>query len=288
MGNNKSDYLCRITGGVVNYVALSSREEADFGKKKDRVRVRIKKLEGRLQKVGEDGEEVKKELEYAREEYKDVSQQFLSMNMNLAFFYAERFRKVYPDVPYEEIFSFCTDKLCRAWGSWDWRRGYKFSTYYVSALRRGIGKFIATYREAYLYSGVSEGEKSAEGKRFILSLDKNLRDSDKTFVDTIPDKKRSNVYVSLRAEELLAILNSFIDELSPDQQIVLRNRYGLNGDGEMTLEGVARVLCNERRDRGSEMRRIVGRERVRQIQEAGLLKLRELLESRGYTLENLL
>lgn len=65
-----------------------------------------------------------------------------------------------------------------------------------------------------------------------------------------------------------ADLASVLDDLAANERTVLRRRFGLDGDEPETLEAVGRRLG-------------LTRERVRQIEAAGLRKLRALLAARG-------
>ena len=65
-----------------------------------------------------------------------------------------------------------------------------------------------------------------------------------------------------------ADLVSVLDDLAANERTVLRRRFGLEGDPPETLETIGRRLN-------------VTRERVRQIEAAGLRKLRALLHARG-------
>ncbi|PYM15185.1 MAG: hypothetical protein DMD81_15740 [Candidatus Rokuibacteriota bacterium] len=65
-----------------------------------------------------------------------------------------------------------------------------------------------------------------------------------------------------------ADLVSVLDDLAPNERAVLRRRFGLEGESPETLEAIGRSLG-------------LTRERVRQIEAAGLRKLRGLLQGRG-------
>jgi RNA polymerase sigma factor (sigma-70 family) len=65
-----------------------------------------------------------------------------------------------------------------------------------------------------------------------------------------------------------ADLVSVLDDLAANERTVLRRRFGLEGDPPETLEAIGRRLD-------------LTRERVRQIEAAGLRKLRALLNARG-------
>ena len=70
-------------------------------------------------------------------------------------------------------------------------------------------------------------------------------------------------------------LVSVLDDLAANERTVLRRRFGLEGDPPETLEAIGRRLD-------------LTRERVRQIEAAGLRKLRALLHARGIEASDLL
>jgi RNA polymerase sigma factor (sigma-70 family) len=93
--------------------------------------------------------------------------------------------------------------------------------------------------------------------------------------DTVPDAgadPAAAVGALLRGR---ADLVSVLDDLAPNERTVLRRRFGLDGDPPETLEAVGRRLG-------------LTRERVRQIEGAGLRKLRGLLAARGVDAGDLL
>jgi RNA polymerase sigma factor (sigma-70 family) len=65
-----------------------------------------------------------------------------------------------------------------------------------------------------------------------------------------------------------ADLTGLLSDLAPNEALVLRHRFGLTGEEPETLEAVGKRLG-------------VSRERARQIEAAGLRKLRALLKGRG-------
>jgi len=70
-------------------------------------------------------------------------------------------------------------------------------------------------------------------------------------------------------------LVSALDDLAANERTVLRRRFGLEGDPPETLEAIGQQLK-------------LSRERVRQIESAGLRKLRALLAARGIDASDLL
>ena len=100
------------------------------------------------------------------------------------------------------------------------------------------------------------------------------RDSGKSVIDSVPDENNPDPSELLMDEDVLANLDSWIGRLSDKQREVLERRFGLHGHKVSTLEEV-----------GSEIG--VTRERVRQIQMDALKRLREILESEGFSSEAL-
>jgi RNA polymerase primary sigma factor len=101
------------------------------------------------------------------------------------------------------------------------------------------------------------------------SLDAPIGDEDGgTFADIVGDDKVQNPFEDFRDRQMLQEVESLMGRLDHREREVLKYRFGLQGVPEETLEDVG-------------LRFHVTRERVRQIQNAALLHLRELLEQVG-------
>jgi RNA polymerase primary sigma factor len=101
-----------------------------------------------------------------------------------------------------------------------------------------------------------------------ISLETPIGDDKSRLGDVIADaspEPRPALTSLLRAR---ADLVSALDDLAPNERSVLRRRFGLEGESSETLEAIGRSLG-------------LTRERVRQIEAAGLRKLRILLNARG-------
>ena len=89
-------------------------------------------------------------------------------------------------------------------------------------------------------------------------------DSDLTRGDTLGDESAAQaVHYSVEHREMTERLNAALDSLDPRERAVLRMRFGLEKTDEQTLTEVAAVMG-------------VSRERIRQIEQAALAKLRRL------------
>jgi RNA polymerase nonessential primary-like sigma factor len=105
----------------------------------------------------------------------------------------------------------------------------------------------------------------------VTSVDVPIgKDSDKTLIDAIPDESNPDPSDQLQDEDVLANLEIWIAQLSDKQREVVERRFGLHGYKISTLEEVGNEIG-------------VTRERVRQIQMDALKRLREILESEGFS-----
>ena len=101
-----------------------------------------------------------------------------------------------------------------------------------------------------------------------VSLDAPLGADTRRLGDTIVDEAADPAAALTRLFHQRAELTAVLDDLAPNERTVLRRRFGLDGDEPETLEAIGKRLDHSR-------------ERIRQIETAGLRKLRALLAARG-------
>ena len=90
-------------------------------------------------------------------------------------------------------------------------------------------------------------------------------DSDNRVADVVADENADDPYAELEGKANTAMLREVMKDLDPREVTILRYRFGLDGDDEKTLEEVGRKFG-------------LTRERIRQIQEIALKKLRKKIE----------
>ena len=225
-------------------------------------------------------------------------------NLRLVIKIANRYKGCGLD--FDDLFSEASMGLCRAVDKWHPDRGAKFSSYAAFWIKQGIRRALSNQsrvvripvkktldlpkiREAKsnlkheLGRTPSASEISDRSgvpvsviktvQMSIVSdpvpLDKVISDEDDTSVgDTIADE--SSISPSLLAIKGSAkeVLDEIISSLPRREQAIIRQRFGLNKGGEKTLEQVGVQFG-------------ITKERVRQIQQKTLKKMRNELEKKN-------
>ena len=145
----------------------------------------------------------------------------------------------------------------------------------VSQMRRAEGLLTEQLGRAPTEEEIAEEIKIPAAKVTHLravaskptSLETPVGDSEgSTFGDLVRDEKAADPYDRLQSKTLVSDVNIVLDRLEPREADIIRLRFGLGGRDPLTLEEVGARIG-------------VTRERVRQLQELAIRKLRKEMTS---------
>lgn len=235
--------------------------------------------------------------------YRKARDRMTAANLKLAFFHAKKY--LYSGEPLDDLAQEGNVGLLKAVDRYDWRRGFRFSTYATWWIRQQIGRHVADkartirvpvhiYEKAQRMERVAEAFEKAVGREPSIDELAKLLEMPARKVATLQhiapepspiDELSINELIAIDTRDALlpadpaelveaAELRTAVDEMIsslPDKDArILRLRFGIGIDEALTLEEVGQLYA-------------VTRERIRQIEAKAIRKLKHPARVESFT-----
>jgi RNA polymerase primary sigma factor len=275
---------------------LPAAEERESGTESDGLQLFLNEITRRPLLTAADEVRLSKRVERGDPVAK---QQMIESNLRLVVSVAKPYRGL--GVPFLDLIQEGAIGLNRAVEKFDWRRGYKFSTYATWWIRQAVQRAVTrqartirvpvhiverqhrllraasdleaalgrepTRRELADATGLTQRQidETVQATQAPVSLNQPVgTDAEDELCDLVPDEWADDPLEETEAVETRARVLEALEGLPDRERVVLEERFGLHGDTR-TLEDIAA-------DFG------VTRERVRQLEKQGLRKLAALAD----------
>jgi len=284
--------------GIVSEILLADLEQLDLGRREGlSLAVHVPRQGSRP------FEAYIARVRLAAGQLRDAKNAFVKANLRLVVSIARRFN--HGRMPLQDLIQEGNIGLMKAVDRFDYRKGFRFSTYGSWWIRHAISRAIADKGRAVRLPVhmIDAYHKLAKAKRELemahgreattdelahatglaavkiekmggllldqaISLDRPVSDDDgRRVVDFLEDTDAVAPGESLEAEAISEQVRQVICQLRPIEADILRKRFGLDDDSELTLKEIGEQYS-------------LSRERIRQLQEQALGKIRRELKRR--------
>ena len=293
----------------ISYEMNNIKKQMVLHKKRDKTNGKLRDLKSRLSKFEDMAHETPERLEQrvatiekVYKEHEIAKRKLSSANLRLVVSIAKKYRN--RGLSFLDLIQEGNTGLMRAVDKYEYRRGYKFSTYATWWIRQAITRSIADQartiripvhmietmskirnvskkllQEKGREPGIEEIAKEvkipvSEARRVLkisrhqISLDRTVGESaDSAFGDFIEDDKAESPVSAAAQEMLKEKIESVLDTLTYREREIIKLRYGIGDGYTYTLEEVGKKF-------------MVTRERVRQIEAKAVRKLQHPVRSR--------
>ena len=286
-------------------LGLAERRPEDYDD--EDVIVMEEELRGLQDLVRATPEQLERQINYAQcihSEYEQAKRELSGGNLRLVVSIAKRFRN--RGLPFLDVIQEGNTGLMRAVDKYEYKRGYKFSTYATWWIRQAISRAIADQSRLIrvpvhmievmgrLRAASKEfeqefgceptAEELAERAKVSItevrrvmnisknpaSLDRTVGDSeDAAFSDILEDEKAVAPSSAVTNDALRERIEQVLKTLAYREREIIKLRYGIGDGYTYTLEEVGRIFR-------------VTRERVRQVEARAIRKLQHPVRSRKF------
>ncbi len=293
--------LFRRMNGIHTELEELSRTNGHKAKRRG-LEAELKHLEDRICSPFSTFHDRVRATQLVHEQYERAKQELSGGNLRLVVSIAKKYRN--RGLSFLDLIQEGNTGLMRAVDKYEYRRGYKFSTYATWWIRQAITRAIADQartiripvhmietmsnirnivkqliqekgREPTLEEiaraadlSVSETRRVLKISKRPISLDRPIGDSDDSFFGDFIEDETTASPISMATQEMLKDkIDSVLNTLTYREREIIKLRYGLGDGYTYTLEEVGRIFN-------------VTRERVRQIEAKAVRKLQHPVRSR--------